>query len=82
MERGLRACRPNCSEVDRVVWQLHPTFPGPTREKRNRAEKFRLNTAGWGVFRVRADVPMREGSVRKLHHDLELHYPDGSQTDS
>jgi len=64
--------------VEKVIWRLHPTFPDPVRERRNRAEKFRLETAGWGTFRVRAEVVMKDGSTEKLQHELELHYPDGT----
>ena len=42
--------------VERVIWRLHPTFPEPVREHRNRADKFRLESAGWGTFHVRADT--------------------------
>jgi len=64
-------------KVQKVTWHLHPTFPDPVREKTNRSEKFRLDTAGWGGFKVRADVTMKDGSTVKLSHQLELTYTEG-----
>ena len=63
-------------EVEKVVWRLHPTFRQPIREHTNREENFRLDTAGWGTFRIRADVHMKDGRTSKLFHDLELYYDD------
>jgi transcription initiation factor IIF auxiliary subunit len=63
-----------------VEWTLHPTFPNPIRRIRDRASKFRLETAGWGVFTILALVQMSDGKQVRLRHDLALHYPDGSQT--
>jgi transcription initiation factor IIF auxiliary subunit len=65
------------ARIDRVTWHLHPTFPQPVREQTNRGENFRLSTAGWGTFRIRADVDMNDGTKNKLSHELELYYPDG-----
>ena len=63
-------------KVEKVVWHLHPTFPEPDRTQTNRADKFLLKTAGWGTFRLRADVIMASGETVRLHHDLQLYYPD------
>jgi transcription initiation factor IIF auxiliary subunit len=68
------------NEVEKVIWHLHPTFPEPDREHKNREEKFKLETAGWGTFRVVADVVMKDGRKAKLQHELELRYPDGKPT--
>lgn len=65
------------NEIEKVVWQLHPTFPNPVRECTNRGENFRLATAGWGTFRVHAEVFKTNGQRLKLSHELELYYPDG-----
>ena len=67
-------------QVQKVVWRLHPTFLEPVREQTNRHESFKLTTAGWGSFKVRAEVAMRDGTVVKLHHHLELTYPGGRRT--
>jgi transcription initiation factor IIF auxiliary subunit len=64
-------------KIEKVVWRLHPTFPEPVREVSNRKEKFRLETGGWGTFRVRAEVVMKGGAKAALSHDLKLQYPGG-----
>jgi transcription initiation factor IIF auxiliary subunit len=66
--------------IDHVKYILHPTFPKPIRIVNNRATKFRLETAGWGVFTIHAKVIMKDGEVEPLTHDLELRYNDGTPT--
>ncbi len=66
--------------VDHVTYVLHPTFPSPVRTVSDRATKFRLETAGWGVFRIYATATTQDGSEVKLEHDLVLRYPDGTAT--
>src|SRR5881628_3668103 len=68
------------ASVDKVVYTLHPTFPKPVRTVDTRKNKFMLKTAGWGTFRVYAQVLKRDGSKLKLQHDLVLEYPDGTPT--
>jgi transcription initiation factor IIF auxiliary subunit len=65
-------------QVDRVVYVLHPTFPNPVRTVTDRSTKFRLQTAGWGVFLIRAKVIHKGGTETSLTHYLQLEYPDGS----
>jgi transcription initiation factor IIF auxiliary subunit len=67
-------------QVEHVEWTLHPTFPNPIRKCRDRADKFRLETGGWGVFPIRARVQMKDGNSIRLSHHLQLHYPDGKET--
>jgi transcription initiation factor IIF auxiliary subunit len=66
--------------IDFVEWTLHPTFPNPIRRIYDRSSKFRLDTGGWGVFRIVARVQLKNGQQEKLSHYLKLHYPDGRQT--
>ena len=66
--------------IDFVEWTLHPTFPNPIRKIHDRASKFRLETGGWGVFQVVALVQLKNGTPTKLHHHLQLNYPDGRPT--
>jgi transcription initiation factor IIF auxiliary subunit len=66
--------------IKEVVYTLHESFVDPVRVVRDRATKFRLDTSGWGTFRIYARVVTTTGSSRKLHHDLVLAYPDGSPT--
>lgn len=65
--------------IQKVVWRLHPTFVEPVREVTTRANGFRLQTSGWGTFRVFAQVVMDDGNSVKLQHDLELYYPEGGR---
>jgi transcription initiation factor IIF auxiliary subunit len=65
--------------IDYVEWTLHPTFPDPIRKVRNRSEKFRIETGGWGVFQIRARVQTKDGSSQKFKHALSLHFPDGKE---
>jgi transcription initiation factor IIF auxiliary subunit len=67
-------------QIDYVEWTLHPTFPNPIRKTRNRSEKYRIETGGWGVFQIGARVQTKDGSSVRLRHSLSLHYPDGRET--
>lgn len=67
-------------QIDHVVYTLHTTFPNPVRTIRDRDSKFRLETAGWGVFRIYAKVVNKKGLETFLEHDLVLEYPDGRKT--
>ena len=66
--------------VEFVEWRLHPTFPDPVRRITDRETKFRLDTGGWGTFHVQASVQLRSKESLRLRHELELHYPDGRQS--
>ena len=66
--------------IESVTYYLHPTFPNPKRTIDDRATSFRLDSAGWGGFEVRADVRMRDGSVLPCSHHLTLEYPDEGTT--
>jgi transcription initiation factor IIF auxiliary subunit len=63
-------------QIDHVTYILHPTFPNPVREVNNRSTKFRLDTAGWGGFLIRATVKHKNGKETSLTHYLTLKYPD------
>ena len=63
--------------IEFVEWRLHPTFPNPVRRETGREGRFRLDAEGWGVFPVIAIVQLKGGEVRRLRHELELHWPDG-----
>ncbi len=72
----LEGSKAELDEVDYVLYKLHRTFPNPVRKVTNRRTKFRLDTAGWGVFRLYAKVVLKDESVLNLEHDLVLEYPD------
>lgn len=67
------------AQIEYVEWTLDPSFPNPVRKARNREEKFRIDTGGWGVFPIHARVLMTDGNSVSLKHYLSLHYPDGKQ---
>ena len=67
-------------QIDSVVYTLHPTFPNPVRTVNDRRSKFRLETSGWGGFRIYAQIIKRNGAKIKLTHDLVLAYDDGTPT--
>jgi transcription initiation factor IIF auxiliary subunit len=61
-------------KVEYVDYVLHPTFPNPRRKVRNRANGFKLSTAGWGTFQIRAFVHTIDGEKFKLEKFLILKY--------
>jgi transcription initiation factor IIF auxiliary subunit len=66
--------------VRHVVYTLHKTFPDPVRKVSERRSQFRLESRGWGTFRIYAKVVGKDGNEQKLEHDLVLEYPDGTPT--
>jgi len=66
-------------KVKEVVWILHPSFSQPRVVSKQRSDKFRLKTAGWGTFLLRAEVVLADGEKLRLKHNLELEYPDESE---
>ena len=66
--------------IDSVEYTLHPTFPKPVRVVTDRASRFRLESAGWGVFTVYAKANLKVGAETLLEHELELLYEDGTPT--
>jgi YEATS family/TIR domain len=62
-------------ELARIEWvryQLHPTFPNPTRIVADRHTKFELRSAGWGEFTIYAAVHLSDGSEQNFKHWLRL----------
>ncbi len=66
-------------EVKHVVWILHPSFSQSRVTVEDRANAFRLTTAGWGTFMLRAEVVLLDGTKHSLRHYLKLEYPDREQ---
>jgi transcription initiation factor IIF auxiliary subunit len=63
-------------QIEYVEYTLHPTFPRPVRRITDRSSKFRLKTAGWGVFTIYAKVGHKNKRQTMLEHFLQLSYPD------
>jgi hypothetical protein len=66
-------------KVKEVAWLLHPSFIQSRVVSKQRADKFRLKTAGWGIFLLRAEVALADGGKLQLKHNLELEYPNESE---
>ena len=65
-------------QIEAVEYHLHPTFPRPVRQVKDRSDGFRLVAQGWGVFEIKALLKRADGSFDQLSHMLELAYPPGS----
>jgi transcription initiation factor IIF auxiliary subunit len=66
-------------KVSYVIYTLHFSFNDPVRKVDNRGSRFRMETEGWGVFRLYARVHLKDDTELSLQHDLVLNYPDGTQ---
>ena len=71
----IEATRGDLSEIERVVWLLHPTFNRSRIETTDAASAFRLDASGWGGFRLRAELHDRRGATHEISTMLELRYP-------
>lgn len=58
--------------IDHVEYILHPTFREPIKQRRNRADNFRLNASGWGEFMLYAKIYAKDGSVERHEHWVTL----------
>jgi transcription initiation factor IIF auxiliary subunit len=65
-------------KVKEVVWILHPSFHHSRVVAKQRSNNFRLVTAGWGTFLLRAEVVLANGEKLLLQHNLRLDYPEPS----
>lgn len=63
-----------------VVWILHPSFKKPEIRSEDRANRFRIETAGWGTFLLRAHLELSGGEKLSIAKRLKLEYT-GSETE-
>lgn len=75
----VEANKDNLEQIEYVEYTLHPSFPQPIRRIDDRVSKFRLDSAGWGEFLIRALVAVKDGRPRRLKHWLKLEYPAEGQ---
>ena len=68
------------NKIKFVEYTLHPTFVKPVRIIKDRKSKFRLETAGWGIFTVYAQAVLQDGEKINMERELELLYEDGTPT--
>jgi hypothetical protein len=61
-------------QVESVRYQLHQTFPEPTRIINDRASKFALSSMGWGEFTIYAALKFKDKERKEqfLNHWLRL----------
>lgn len=63
-------------QIESVTYRLHPTFPEPIRTVADRASKFQLRCAGWGVFLIPVQVQLKDGRTIELAHQLQFALPE------
>jgi len=58
--------------IERVSYELHPTFPNPRRTSTSAVDRFSLETEGWGEFSILAVVEFKDGRAETLTYRLDL----------
>jgi transcription initiation factor IIF auxiliary subunit len=61
--------------MDKVKWVeyiLHPSFRNPVRRETTRADGFKMETEGWGTFKLKAVAHMIDGRDVLLTHNVVL----------
>lgn len=61
-------------DIVSVTYHLHNTFYNPVRIIKDRDSNFKLETSGWGTFRIYIVINLKDQSVVELKHDLILEY--------
>lgn len=60
------------NEVRTVVYHLHPSFPITELQKKNREDMFRLNSRGWGEFKIGVEMILRDDRRALVDYWLRL----------
>jgi hypothetical protein len=60
------------SQVERVIYVLHPTFRNPLREVRSRENDFGMTTIAWGEFNLKAKVYRSDGKTVTLERYIDF----------
>ena len=63
-------------QIAAVTYRLHPTFPQPIRTVTDRARRFQLRCAGWGVFIIPIEIRLKNGDTIALAHELQFTFPE------
>lgn len=63
-------------KIEYVTYNLHFSFPEPVQIKKNRQNKFKLETSGWGTFTIYARITFKDQTIMQLEHELELSYKE------
>ncbi|MCS6290879.1 MAG: TIR domain-containing protein [Nitrospira sp.] len=69
-------------QVEFVVWVLHPTFDPSRVECHSRDTNFRLDTSGWGIFRLRAELHLKNKETILISRMLRLTVPNDQEETS
>ena len=68
----IEANESDLSAIDHVEYLLHPTFPNRLRKSDDHASNFKIESKGWGEFRIDISITKNSGEVIKLWHWLSL----------
>lgn len=68
----------DASLVQKVEYHLHQTFRQPVVEVHE--APFQITRQGWGMFKVKALVHLKDGRVLELEHDLVFGKPESFNT--
>jgi len=60
------------SQIKSVEYLLHPTFAEPLQVRDDPADKFSLETIGWGVFIIAIRVTFKDGRKEDLRYGLDF----------
>ena len=60
------------SQIERVDYTLHPTFPEPERSVSTRHNNFALTARGGGTFEIKIRIVFKDDSERFLTHMLQF----------
>ncbi|MBD3299222.1 MAG: hypothetical protein GF341_11240 [candidate division Zixibacteria bacterium] len=72
-------------QIERVEYELHPTFPDPIQVRDDRETKFALFSSGWGEFETAIRVFFQDGTTLDTTHQLKLakdDWPKGERPDN
>ena len=58
--------------IKQVEYFLHHSFPEPYQKSRDKADKFALETHGWGEFKLGVGVTFEDGTEEYLKYNLVL----------
>jgi len=64
------------SQISKVKYVLHPTFPNPERLISDKDSKFALYSNGWGVFIIWIEICLLNGEIVKTKYKLRLQEDD------
>jgi tetratricopeptide (TPR) repeat protein len=71
-EIHLQASKEVLSEIKNVSYALHPTFNPPTKIVSDSKNGFQLEQNGWGEFKIKVRINLKDGRVITKFHWLNL----------